>query len=130
MLLGSLLPVTFPVTRKTCWLFPWSGDLGQGIPVPLPPRDQQHKSYLCLPAKSGDCFQICELKVWLDFLWTHLHFPSCSFLHLLFWQQSHCLLSPIHKIFSCFSQSNVRFVFFFFILRELLESPVQSHDDD
>lgn len=46
--------------------------------------------------------------------WAHLHFPGCCFLHLSFQQQAHWRLSPLHRIFSCFSQSDVWFYFLFF----------------
>lgn len=72
----------------------------QGLPVP--------------PRKAKGPFPNLWAKRVITLFWTHLHFPGCSFLHLLFQQQSHCLLSPLRRIFACFSQSDVGFYFLFF----------------
>lgn len=113
---GSILPVVFPATRRNAGYSheckEGSSPRGTLSPYFLDPSNAR-AACASLP-KPRDCFQICEPKVWSYFFWTHLHFPGCSFLHLLFQQKSHCLLSSLYRILSIFSQSNVGFYFLFF----------------
>ena len=120
MLPASLLPVMFPVTRKKCWLVPWmeGGDRVWGAclgpPCPCASRSPATQELAVPPHKAKGPFPNLRAKSVITLFWTHLHFPGCSFLHFSFQQQSHCLLSPLHRIFSCFSQSDVGFYFLFF----------------
>lgn len=75
------------------------------------PGAQLYKSCLHLLAKPKDPFQTCKPKVWLHLFGhtsifpVHSFYTSCS-------SSSQCLLSPLNRIFSCFSWSNVGFYFF------------------
>lgn len=86
------------------------GSFRKGHPVPEPPLRQELSMP---PCEAKGPFPNLSAKSMITPFWTHLHFPSCSFLHLSFQQLSHRLLSPLHRIFSCFGQSNIGFYFLF-----------------
>ena len=86
------------------------GSFRKGHPVPEPPLRQELSMP---PCEAKGPFPNLSAKSMITLFWTHLHFPSCSFLHLSFQQLSHRLLSPLHRIFSCFGQSNIGFYFLF-----------------
>lgn len=102
---AGLLPVMFPVTRKKHWLLVWmeGGDRVWGAFIGVPhswaswsPAIQELS---VPPCKAKGPLPNLQAKSVITLIWTHLHFPSWFFLHLLFQQLSLSLISPQQDLF-------------------------------